>query len=85
MPDDTTPTPGDAARAETARQVVVLLFGAASLVMYVWVQRWAADPDQARTWRMRAAKTSERGWARVAGWSWRRAEQARLTYERESA
>jgi hypothetical protein len=68
---------------ETARQAVILAFGVVSVLVYVWAQRWAADPDLARSGRMRAARHAERGWARLAGWAWRRAEQARLAYERE--
>ena len=78
-------TAGEAAKTEVARQVVILLFSAAGLVVYVWAQRRAADPDLERTARMRVSKSAERGWARLAGWAWRNAERARLQYERESA
>jgi hypothetical protein len=81
-PDEPQPS---VVRDETARQAVILLFGVASVLVYVWAQRWATDPDMSRTTRMRAVKHAERGWARLAGWAWRRAEHARLAYERDSA
>jgi hypothetical protein len=79
-PDDDT---SSVVRDETARQAVILAFGVVSVLVYVWAQRWAADPDLSRTGRMRAAKHAERAWARLAGWAWRRAEQARVAYERD--
>lgn len=85
MSDDTAVTPGEAAREEAARQLVILLFGLAGAIAFVWVQRSTADPDLARSWRMRAAKASERAHARLARWAWGRAEAARLAYEGERA
>ena len=72
-------------RDEAARQAVILAFGVLSVVLMVWVQRHAADPDWFRSQRMRSAKVSERLLARLAGWSWQRAERARLAYESERA
>ena len=78
-------TPGDVAQAEVARQVVILLFSVAGVLLYVWVQRWAGDPDMVRSQRMRLAKGSERFWAKLAARAWKLAEAARLEYEREAA
>lgn len=82
MPADET---SSVVKDETARQVVVLLFGVASVLLYVWAQRWAADPDVVKTSRMQAMKKTERAYARAAAWCWRRAEQSRLAYERDRA
>jgi hypothetical protein len=84
MPDQPA-TPGDAASTEAARQAVVLAFGVVSVLIMVWAQRAAADPDFYRGQRMRAAKAAERALARLAAWSWSRAERARRAYDREAA
>lgn len=83
--DEVTQTPGDAARTEAARQAVILVMGALGLVVYVWVERHGSDPDFFRGHRMRAAKISERFWAKTAAACWRLAERARVEYERDSA
>jgi hypothetical protein len=84
-PDETTASSSSVVKDETARQAVILAFGVASVLVYVWAQRWAADPDLARSGRMRATKQAERVWARLAGWAWRRAEAARRAYEKDGA
>jgi hypothetical protein len=83
MPDEAASS--SVVKDETARQAVILAFGVASVLVYVWAQRWAADPDLARSGRMRATKQAERAWARLAAWAWHRAEQARRAYEKDSA
>lgn len=82
MSDETT---ADAARTEMARQAVILVFSVVGVVVYVWAQRHASDPDATRTIRMRASKGGERFYARLAGWAWRQAERARQAYEQDSA
>lgn len=57
----------------------VVMVGLAVLMQVA--QRHASEPDFTRSWRMRWAKKCERGWANVAGWSWRRAERFRVEYE----
>lgn len=84
-PETTTATPGETAKAELARQAVILIMGTLGVLAYVWIERHSSDPDFFRAHRMRAAKASERFWARVAAASWRLAERARVEYERESA
>jgi hypothetical protein len=79
------PTPAESAQNEAARQTVMLVFGVLSVLLMVAAQRAAADPDFYRRARMRAAKLREKSLARLAGWSWRKAEQARVAYDRESA
>jgi hypothetical protein len=69
------------AKDEAARQAIILAFSIVGVVVMVWAQRHAADPDAARTIRMRGAKSSERWFARLAAWSWHQAEAARLRYE----
>jgi hypothetical protein len=81
MADDT----ADVLREEAARQAVILAFGVAGMVLVIWAQRRAADPDAARTLRMRAAKGGERFLARLAAWSWGQAERARRAYEQDAA
>ena len=80
MPDETA---ADVARTEAARQLIILVFGIAGALAFVWVQRSAANPDAARSGRMRLAKSAERGWARLAAWSWEKAEAARVAYEKD--
>lgn len=72
-------------KGEAARQAVMLAFGIVSVLVMVWAQRAASDPDFGREQRMRAAKTSERMLARLAARAWRLAERARREYEQESA
>jgi len=71
------------ARDAVVEQAIILVFSVAGLIIYVWIQRHASDPDAFRRARMRSAKSSERAYARAAGWCWRRAEDARLAYERD--
>ena len=78
-------SPAETAKAELARQAVILVMGAAGLLIYVWVERHGSDPDFFRAHRMRAAKVSERFWAKSAAACWRLAERARVEYERDSA
>jgi hypothetical protein len=73
-----------AVREAAAVKVVELAAACAMVIVAVVMQvaqRRASDPDFTRTWRMRAAKQAERGWACAAGWAWRRAEQFRVEYE----
>ena len=72
-----------AARAEAARQAVMLAAMLIAVPVIAWLERKATQPDAARELRMRAAKASERAWARLAAWSWRRAERYRQAYETE--
>lgn len=78
-------TPADAAQTEAARQAVILAFGVVGVLVMVWAQRSAGDPDFYRGQRMRAAKASERALARMAAWCWKRAERARLSYDKDAA
>jgi hypothetical protein len=81
-----TPAPaGSTAREETTRQAIILVFSIAGVLLMIAAQRAAADPDFYRSLRMRTAKQVERAAARMAAWSWGRAEAARMAYERESA
>ena len=73
--------PADVAQREAARQAVILVFSVIGVLVAIAAQRAAGDPDFYRGLRMRAAKAAERGHARLAAWSWRRAEQARVRYE----
>jgi hypothetical protein len=72
-------------RDELLVQLITLASGIAGVIIMIELQRRAAGPDAWRSARMRAAKRMERGWARLAAWSWRRAERDRLAYERERA
>ena len=83
--DEPVVSPADAARAEAARQLVILVFGIAGAVALVWLQRTVAQPDAARSARMRVAKASERCHARLAKWAWSRAEAARVAYEKDTS
>jgi len=94
MPDETTtaPTPAQVAQTEAAKQAVAFVFGLLTLVVMVKLQkkmiasqREATAPDAERTERMVWAKRSERAWAWLAGVAWRKAESARLSYERDRA
>jgi hypothetical protein len=76
---------GEAARTELTRQAIILAFGIVGLVVMAYAQRHATDPDMMRTHKMRASKRAERSWARIAAWSWARAEEARRAYERDCA
>jgi|HubBroStandDraft_3_1064219.scaffolds.fasta_scaffold132622_2 hypothetical protein len=78
-------SPAGAVKSEAARQAVILAFGVVSVLVMVWAQRAAGDPDFYRSQRMRAAKASERILARLAARAWRLAEAARREYDRESA
>jgi heme A synthase len=80
--DDQQPTP---ARDEAARQAIILAFSVVGVIVMIWAQRHASDPDAARTVRMRTAKGAERAYAHAAAWAWRQAERARLAYERDRA
>ena len=66
---------------EITGQMIGLAFTIAAAVVVVMVQRYASDPDFERTWRMRAAKRSERFCASLAARLWSVAEKARLRYE----
>jgi hypothetical protein len=83
MPEETSSS--SVVKDETARQAIILIFGVASVLVYVWAQRWAADPDLARSGRMHASKRIERAYARLAAWAWHRAEAARRAYEKDRA
>jgi hypothetical protein len=50
------PTPGQAAKAEAAKQAVILVFAVATMLVIMGLH----DPDAVRTWRMRAAEVSRR-------------------------
>jgi hypothetical protein len=78
-------SPAVTAKAEAARQLVILAFGIAGVLIMVWAQRASSDPDFYRAARMRAAKVSERLAARVAARSWGLAERARRSYESDAA
>jgi hypothetical protein len=78
-------SPAVTAKAEAARQVVILAFGVVSVLIMVWAQRASSDPDFYRAARMRAAKAGERLAARVAARSWGLAERARRSYEADAA
>jgi hypothetical protein len=82
MPEQTT---SDTVQAETARQAVILAFSIVGVLVMVWAQRAASDPDFGRTQRMAAAKGSERIFARLAARAWKLAERARVAYESDSA
>jgi hypothetical protein len=75
------------ARRELVVQTIALVFGLTAAVALPIVQRNASDPDWWRLQKMRAAKTVERFYARLgwklAGASYRIAEQARVDYEQE--
>ena len=50
------PSPGQAAKAEAAKQAVILVFAVATMVGVMAV----TNPDAVRTWRMRLAEGSRR-------------------------
>jgi hypothetical protein len=79
MPEQ--PATADTVQTEAARQAVILAFSIVGLLVMVWAQRAASDPDFGRTQKMAAAKTSERFLARLAARAWKLAERARLAYE----
>jgi hypothetical protein len=83
MPEQ--PTTSGTVQAETARQAVILAFSVVGVLVMVWAQRAASDPDFGRTQRMAAAKGSERLLARLAARAWKLAERARVAYESDSA
>jgi len=83
--DDHAPDPGGAAREAAATQAVEIAAMLLLIPLSIWLQRKFADPDVFRTARMRAARQAERAAARLAAWSWQRAEQARQLYEDDSA
>lgn len=70
-----------AARAEAARQAVMLAAMLIAVPVIAWLERKATQPDAARELRMRAAKAGERLCARAAALAWRRAERYRQAYE----
>jgi hypothetical protein len=76
-------TPAETARREAARQAVILAFGIVTIVIYTWGQRHLAKPDSARSVKMSVARNGERAYARLAAWSWKRAEAFRQAYEGE--
>jgi hypothetical protein len=71
----------EAAAAEAARQIVSTIGLVAFSVLAVYLQRHAADPDFARTLRMRAARTAEGRLARLGIWALTQAERQRQAYE----
>lgn len=77
----TRPTPAQIAREESARQAVVVVAGLILLAAGVAAERYAIGAADTSRGRMAAWLAAERGFARLAGWSWRRAEWARLRYE----
>jgi hypothetical protein len=79
MPDQ--PTTSETVQTEAARQAIILAFSIVGVLVMVWAQRAASDPDFGRTQLMAAAKGSERLMARVAARAWKLAERARLAYE----
>ena len=50
------PSPGQAAKAEAAKQAVILLFAVVTMLVVMSLH----DPDFLRTWRMRLAEGSRR-------------------------
>jgi hypothetical protein len=74
---------GRRATDEAVLAAVYILVMAAGAVVLQLVQRKAAEPDLARVWRMRAAKSGERFCAASAANWWRQAERFRLAYEAE--
>jgi hypothetical protein len=82
---DTAPTPGEAAQAEAAKQLVALAFAIAGVCIMLAVERKMRQPDWWRTRKMASARREERLYATAAAWAWRRAETARKSYERETA
>lgn len=76
----------DATKERAKQELAVQLIGLAALVVagvIVSWQRKMSEPDHWRSQRMRWAKATERGAARLAAWAWRHAERARVAYERE--
>jgi hypothetical protein len=64
-----------------AEQTVYWVMALAGVVAFQLLQRQAGDPDFIRKLHMKSAKRAEKVYARLAAWSWRRAEQARREYE----
>lgn len=78
-------TPRQAAKAEGARQAVMIAAMIIAIPVMAWLERKATSPDALRELRMAALKRAERGAAQAAAWCWARAEQARAAYETERA
>ena len=73
-------------RERAKQELIVQLIGLAALAAGVVIASWqrkTSEPDHWRSQRMRWAKATERGAARLAAWAWRHAERARVAYERE--
>ena len=90
-----TPTPGQAASTEAARQAVALAFGVASALVLIAIQRkWGllsladeADPSAAARRRMARAQRDASRWDRAARWLFTRGAfgAARAAHKRAEA
>jgi hypothetical protein len=83
MPDESSTV--EAAKSAAVEQAIILVFSMLGLAYAVWAQRHLSDPDWFRGRRMTVSKKAERAYAHAAAWCWRRAERARLQYERDRA
>lgn len=99
MDEVLTPTPGQVAQNEAAKQAVVLVFGLVTAVIIMRLQRKMVhqltqppDVDAERTERMRFALKTEAVWNRIGAWAskaavaaWRMGDKARAAYEADRA